>query len=361
MEYTRQNLSAIFSNFRIEDEVLDIHPFGSGHINDTFKVAAQNKNYLLQRINHSIFKNVEGLTKNLVGITNFLEEKIASEESQMQVLYSYKTNKDKFIHIDQDGKYWRVFDFIENAYSFDRAENADIAFEGGHTFGWFVRMLSDYPAGTLIETIPDFHNADYRIKAFKKSVLDNKAGRAGSVKPIIDELLMRVEEMTLIHQLGKEGKIPVRVTHNDTKINNILFNEGGKGICVIDLDTVMPGYVHFDFGDAIRTFTNTGDEDDDELDKISMDINLYKAFTKGFLSETKNILNPAEIEFLAFSAKYITYEQTIRFLTDFLNGDIYYKVKSPGHNLIRAKAQFALLESMEGQYEEMQRAIRERA
>ena len=347
------NLIKIFSQFKIDSKVLSIKPFGSGHINDTYKVETDEKNYLLQRINHEIFKNVEGLTANIIKVTEFLQEKIQGDHSDNQLLISNKTKSGEYVHRDEQGNYWRVFDFVENSKSFDLVENAELAFEGGKAYGWFVRMLADFPVNELVETIPDFHNADFRINNFRKAVKNDLAGRVAEVKGLISELEHRTQKMKKIQLLGEQGIIPTRVTHNDTKINNVLFNENNKGMCVIDLDTVMPGYVHFDFGDAIRTFTNTGDEDAIDLDGIEMNFEYFKALTTGFLSEAGDVLNKEEINTLAFSGKYIVFEQSARFLTDYLNGDVYYKTDYPNHNLVRTKAQVKLLQSIERQFDEM--------
>lgn len=348
-----EKLKNIYCQFDTQKNVISITPFGSGHINDTFKVISEGRNYLLQRINHEVFKDVEGLTSNLIKVTNFLKSKVIGN-SKRQVLNSIKAKNGNYFYKDEEGNYWRVFDFIENSNSYDIVENVDIAFKGGIAYGWFVKTLSEFSAKELVETIPGFHNAISRIDQFNQAVEENKAGRAKNVTDLIEALQARSEPMKLIQQMGDQGLIPKRVTHNDTKINNVLFNTENDGFCVIDLDTVMPGFVHFDFGDAIRTFTNTGNEDEADLSKISMNINLFEGFTRGFLSETKEVLTKDEIKYLAFSAKYIVYEQTIRFFSDYLNGDEYYKTKYPEHNLVRSKAQFKLLQSMEEQFGEME-------
>jgi Ser/Thr protein kinase RdoA (MazF antagonist) len=350
----KTNLQNIYSNFLIDDEIITIAPFGSGHINDTYKIKTTGKNYLLQRINHHVFKNVEGLTSNIIKVSEFLQQKLENVSSAKKLPMAHKSKTGKYIHRDDEGHYWRVFDFIENSQSFDRVENAELAYEGGRMYGWFVRMLADFPASELEDTIPNFHHALFRIANFQNAVINDLAGRTAQVKDLVLELEKRAEEMKKIQTLGDQGIIPKRVTHNDTKINNVLFDNKNKGICVIDLDTVMPGFVHFDFGDAIRTFTNTADEDEADPDKISMDINLFEGFAKGFLSETKDVLSNEEIKYLAYSAKYIVYEQTIRFFTDYLDGDTYYKTKYPEHNLVRTTAQFKLLQSMEEQFGEME-------
>ena len=275
----------------------------------------------------------------------------------MQVLISIPTQAGDYFVRELDGNYWRVFDFVHGSHSYDLVPGPGIAREGGRAWGWFVRMLSDFRVDGLEETIPDFHNAEFRITNFKNAVHGNVAGRLSGIRDLVDALLDRSEGMKKIHSLGREGRIPLRVTHNDTKINNVLFNQDDQWMCVIDLDTVMPGYVHFDFGDAIRTFTNMGDEDEQDLDKIAFNLSYFKAFAKGFLSETRGILEREELSSLAFSPLYIVYEQTIRFLTDYLEGDRYYKTRYADHNLVRSKAQFRLLEHMESSFKDMEEVI----
>jgi thiamine kinase-like enzyme len=221
-----------------------------------------------------------------------------------------------------------------------------------------MAMLADLPGEPLHETIPFFHHIGKRLDTFLNSVRSNSAGRAAGVSEEIDFVLKRAEEMKTIIRLGNDGKIPLRITHNDTKFNNILFDNNDKALCVIDLDTVMPGYVHYDFGDAIRTAANVASEDETDLSRIRMDIELYKAFSQGYLSEAKNTINDVEKEYLAFSPKLITYTMAVRFLTDYLDGDIYYKIHHPNHNIDRARAQLKLVKSMEEQYDEMQRTIK---
>ncbi len=340
----------LISQFQINEKPINVFPFGSGHINDTYKVETEGRNYLLQRINHSIFKDVEGLTGNFLKVTGHIREKLNSSNSGPQTLKLYPTHSNTYFLKDHEGNYWRLLDFIEDSSSYDLVENQTIAHEGGKAYGEFVKMLSDFPAETLVETIPKFHDIHFRLDNFRKAAKNDSAKRADDSKNEIDFIEARAEEMKCIIRLGTEGKIPLRVTHNDTKINNVLFDKTGKGICVIDLDTVMPGYIHYDFGDSIRTFTNTASEDEPDLSKVGMDPDYYAAFTRGFLEETKAILKTEELKYLAFSAKLMTYIIGLRFFTDHLEGDVYYKTKYPGHNLTRAKTQFKLLESMEGQF-----------
>ena len=348
-------LRNIGNQFLIEGEIIKVSPFGSGHINDTFKMETDNKNYILQRINGNIFHDIPGLMQNITCVSDYLINQIKGEE--LQVISPVKTKDGKFIHKDSFDESWRVMNFIENSLSLDHVENSEIAFEGGKTYGWFVKMLKDFPINKLKVTIPHFHDIQFRLDNFLKAMETDIRYRVELVPEDIDFVFSRAEEMKIIAELGNEDKIPLRVTHNDTKINNVLFNEENKGICVIDLDTVMPGYSLFDFGDAIRTFANSADEDEKDLHKISLNLEFFKSFSEGFLFETKHILTQEELDHLAFSAKYITFEQGVRFLTDYLEGDHYYKINYLNHNLFRARAQFKLLESMEENYEEMKKII----
>ena len=350
-----KKLVHIVRQFEVSEEIINIYPFGSGHINDTFKVEIIGKNFLLQRINHQIFKNVEGLTQNLINVTRHLHLK--NSNPAYEILNAIPLLNGKPLYKDDSGNNWRLFDFIENSISYDLVENTKLAFEGGKAYGNFIKLLDDFPAETLIETIPDFHNIDFRLNNFYKSVEVDVADRVKTVKSEIEFIKNRVNEMSRIRLLGLKGSIPLRVTHNDTKINNVLFNEAGHAKCVIDLDTVMPGYIHYDFGDAIRTFTNTALEDEKDLNKVSINMEYFEAFSKGFLSETSKVLNSIEIENLAFSAKLMTYIIGLRFLSDYLDGDTYYKTKYPEHNLQRARVQFKLLEDMENHFIKMQSII----
>ena len=353
------DLQDIAERFRTSGRVKQVFPFGSGHINDTFKVISTDKSYLLQRVNQHVFMDVRGLTSNLIRVVNYLFTLIENKPGQMQVLIPVRTTHGNYFYVDEEAGFWRMFDFVEGAKSVDRAEGVEIAEEGGKAFGWFIKNLEKFPIASLGETISGFHNAASRLETFRKSVTLDRKGRVEEVKEEIQFLEERAQEMMRIHELGQEGKIPTRVVHNDTKINNVLFDHNNKAICVIDLDTVMPGYVLHDFGDAIRTFTNKADEDEKEHSNIDVNLEFFRAFAEGFLSETLEMLNPSEIENLAFSAKYVTWEQAVRFLTDYLKGDLYYKTSYPEHNLVRARAQIWLLERMENRFNEMETIIHE--
>jgi hypothetical protein len=358
------NLKEIFDYFVTDSTFLKGEPYGSGHIHDTFRIETHEKDkddFILQRLNNKIFKNIPELQRNIERVTIHLSNKlrqIPGSDIKRECLCLIRAHDGKSWIIDKDGNYWRMYIFISNHRSYNIVDSPDKAFEGGKAIGRFQAMLSDMPGGPLFETIPSFHNIEKRLQTFNLKIRENPAGRVETVDSEIKEVLQRAEEMKIILRLGNEGKIPLRITHNDTKFNNILLDERDKALCVIDLDTVMPGYVHYDFGDAIRTAANTAPEDETDLTKIRMDINLFKAYSEGYLSETGDTLNEVEKEFLAFAPRLITYTIAVRFLTDFIDGDNYFKIHHEHHNLQRARAQLKLVKSMEEQYEEMKNIIR---
>jgi Ser/Thr protein kinase RdoA (MazF antagonist) len=360
----KHDLREIYVSFLTEGSFYDAGPYGSGHIHDTFRVktAEEGKDdYILQRLNSRVFKNIPELQENIERVTRHLYHKLESvpgADLKRECLTLIPANNGKSWIEDDEGSYWRMYIFISNHRSYDIVDTPDKAFEGGKAIGRFQAMLADLPGKPLHETIPYFHNIEKRLDTFNLTVKTDKVKRASSASGEIDFVLKRSEEMKIILQLGNCGKIPVRITHNDTKFNNILLDEKDKAMCVIDLDTVMPGYVHYDFGDAIRTAANIAAEDEKELSRVRMDIGLFKAYAEGYLSETRDTLNDVEKEYLAFAPRLITYTIALRFLTDYLDGDNYFKIHYENHNLQRAKAQLKLVSSMEEQYSEMQKIIK---
>ncbi len=337
------DLKEIFEYFNADGTFLNGEPYGSGHIHDTFRVETAEKekdDYILQRLNNKIFKNIPDLQHNIERVTVHLRNRLAAipgSDIKRECLILIPSRDGKTWIIDNDGNYWRMYIFISNHHSYNIVDSPDKAFEGGKAIGRFQAMLSDMPGEPLYETIPWFHDIENRLEAFNDKIKENPVGRVRSVSREIDQVLTRAEEMKIILRLGKEGKIPLRITHNDTKFNNILLDENDKALCVIDLDTVMPGYVHYDFGDAIRTAANTASEDEKELSKVKMDINLFRAYAEGYLSETGKTLNEVEKDMLAFAPRLITYTIAVRFLTDFIDGDNYFKIHHELHNLQRAQ------------------------
>jgi len=359
-------LKDLFDKFLVEGTFLEGKPFGSGHIHDTYLVRTAEPeldDYIFQRFNNNVFKDIQKVQENILRVTTHLREKlkkVPGSDVKRETLTLIPSKDDRLWVTDEKGNFWRAFIFIPRHRSYDVVSSSDKAFEGGRMVGRFQALLSDLGEPPLHETIPFFHNAAKRLETFYNKVSEDPVGRVKDVVPdcrFVDE---RAESMKTIHNLGKEGKIPVRITHNDTKFNNILFDEStGKALCIIDLDTVMPGLVHYDFGDAIRTAANKAAEDEKDLSKVEMDIELFRAYATGYLSEIKNVLNETEIDYLAFAPLVITFIQGVRFLTDYIDGDRYYKICHEHHNLQRARAQFQLVRSMERQYDDMRKIIGE--
>jgi len=358
------NLKTIFDSFITEGSFLKAEPFGSGHIHETYFIKtaeAEKDDYILQKINNSIFRNIAELQENIDRVTVHIRNKLASlpgSDIKRECLQMMPAKNGNSWYIDDKGNFWRVFVFISNHRSYDIVDSPSKAFEGGKAIGRFQALLADLPGKPLHETIPSFHDVEKRIDRFNNTLKRDSAGRVKETQSETGFMIKRTNEMRIIQKLGREGKIPVRITHNDTKFNNILFDENGKSLCIIDLDTVMPGYFHSDFGDAIRTGANVAAEDEPELSKIKMDISLFGAYAEGYLSEMRSTLNNIEKEYLAFAPLLMTFEQALRFLTDYLDGDIYYKIHHEKHNLQRTRAQIKLLESMEEQFGEMKRIIK---
>src|SRR5665648_150907 len=294
------NLKEIFDRFEAEGTFLKGEPYGSGHIHDTFRIETVEKDkddYILQCLNDKIFKNIPDLQDNIERVTGHLRNKllaIPGSDIKRECLNLIPSHNGKSWIKDKEGKYWRMYIFISNHRSYNIVDSPDKAYEGGKAIGRFQAMLSDMPGPPLVETIPWFHNIEKRLQTFNLKIEENPVERVSSVSEEINQFLSRAEEMKIILKLGKEGKIPLRITHNDTKFNNILFDENDKALCVIDLDTVMPGYVHYDFGDAIRTAANTASEDEKDLSLINLDISLFKAYSEGYLSETSETINAVE-------------------------------------------------------------------
>ena len=357
------NLNEISSAFLMNGEVVNIVAYGSGHINDTFHVKTSEESdpdYLLQRINQYVFTDVPGLMKNIELVTAHVREKMVNSgdfDASKHMLTLIPTHQRQFYHEDAAGNYWRMYYFLPNTTSYDIVETAQQAYEGGKAFGEFQACLSDMDARLLVETIPDFHNIEKRIATLKKVVNENPAGRVTEVKEELDFIMEREQAMNAILNMGKSGLLPLRITHNDTKFSNVLLDVHDKAQCVIDLDTVMPGYVAYDFGDAIRSSANTAAEDEAELEKIDVNLEIFEAFTAGFLSETGDFLSDAEVDSLVLGALLFPYLMGVRFLTDYIDGDKYYKINTPKHNLQRAKAQFQLLKKLEYNYDAINKIV----
>lgn len=354
------NPQTVAAAFCLKGTPITITPYGNGHINDTFLLTCKDgeseRKYILQRINSSIFQDPPALMENMANVTAFLRKNIAQKggNPERETLNVIKTKSGENYHIDSCHSYWRVFLFIDDTVCLEKIENPRDFYDSGVAFGNFQRQLAAYPAETLHETIPLFHHTPSRFLAFQKALKENPLGRAEMVQTEIDFALARKGDTHMLTDLLERGELPLRVTHNDTKINNILFDASTKkALCVIDLDTVMPGLSLYDFGDSIRTGANTGAEDEPDLSKVELDLSLFEAFTEGFLKGCAGSLTPQEVSLLPMGAKLMTYECGIRFLTDFLLGDTYFKIHRENQNLDRARTQFKLVADMETKWKEM--------
>ena len=349
-------MTDILKVFKFEGEAVSKEPYGSGHINSTFLVVTNTgKRYILQKINNKIFPDVEGLMNNITLVTEHLKKKYTEPR---RVLNLIKTIDDKSF-AEVDGEYWRAYDFVEDSLCLQLPENNDDFYESAVAFGSFGEALSDFPVEKLVEVIPDFHNTPSRFKKFHEVLEKDPLGRAALVQEEIKFCLDREEEMGTLQRLRNDKVLPDRVTHNDTKLNNVLLDKDTrKSLCVIDLDTVMPGLCLYDYGDSIRFGASTALEDEKDLSKVSMSLDLFKIYTKGFVSALPN-LTKEEKENLPLGAKTMTFECGMRFLTDYLDGDHYFAVHREGHNLDRARTQFKLVADMESKWEEMNKVVME--
>lgn len=360
------DMDIIALKFGISGELVSFDKYGNGNINGTFILEFDNggkhEQYILQKINTEVFKNPFELMENIVGVTGHIKQYYAEKgiDSSRRTLEFLSCDNGDYCFIDENGNCWRMYKYIDKARTYDTIDNADLFREAGRAFGEFQNILSTYDVSTLYDTIPDFHNTAKRFEAFCKAVQNNEAGRLETVKNEVGFVLARENDTHVLTDLIAEGKLPLRVTHNDTKINNILFDEKtNEGICVIDLDTVMTGLSLYDFGDCIRSGANKTAEDDPNTDNVGIDLNLYEAFVSGYLSSAGKALTDTEEEYLPFSAKLLTFECGMRFLTDYLNGDTYFRITYPEHNLDRCRNQFKLVEDIENNMDKM-KAITEK-
>lgn len=351
----------ILQHFAIPNEVADPKPLKIGFINDSFIVRAINKgekSYFLQRINHHIFQNVEGLQQNIRKVTDHIRRKLqeaGETDIDRKVLELVPTKDGKLYYCTPEGDYWRVYVLIENASSQEKVTPASAEL-AGEAFGRFQCQLADLPFNELCESIPNFHNIEFRLQQLDEALAADAVGRKAACADIIEAINSRREEMCLAERLFREGKLPKHINHCDTKVNNILFDEAGRPICIVDLDTVMPGFVLSDFGDFMRTAANTGMEDDPNLENIHVDLEIFEAYTRGYLKQA-TFLSEIEKELLPYGCRLLSYMQTVRFFTDWLNGDTYYKIQYPEHNLVRTRAQLRLVEEQEKVSDQMKAII----
>ena len=356
-----ETVKKIMSNFDISGEIDEVKSIVTGHINTTYRVTMGNKKYTLQTINKYVFKNPPAVMQNILAVTEFLKEKIkmAGGDADRECLTVIKTIDGAPYFEDEKGQFWRLYVFVDNSYTVDTVETSAQLKSAGEGFGRFQAMLSDFPMDKLLETIPAFHDTSLRLNQLLKAVEDDPAGRAESVREEIDFFVKRKDIMCSLVKMTEEGRLPLRVVHNDTKFNNILIDEhSGKALCVIDLDTVMPGLSVLDFGDAIRFAANSAEEDETDLNKVYINMELYEAFADGFMSEIGQSLTKCEIENMPLGALVITLELASRFLADHIMGDKYFKIHREGQNLDRARCQMKLALSMEENMNKMQDIIK---
>ena len=350
-------MEKVLSRFQFEGRPLSCERYGEGHINRTYLIVTDSRRrYILQCISRAAFHNIPALMQNIEAVTAYLAQRSEDPRASLRLIPDAEGG---FWVRDEAGEYWRVYDFIEDSICLQTPETPEDFYQSGVAFGSFQRMLHDFPAETLSETIPNFHNTPNRYRIFHETLRADRLNRAESVRREIDFVLAREAEAGILLDMCAKGELPLRVTHNDTKLNNVMLDsKTRKALCVIDLDTVMPGLVAYDFGDSIRFGASTAKEDERDLDKVGLDLSLYRRFCEGFIPAC-GALAEKEIETLPLGAKLMTLECGLRFLTDYLDVDRYFSVARPGHNLDRARTQFKLVAETERRWDEIQRIVRE--
>lgn len=351
----QHELQAIVARFDIQGQVADVKPLGNGLINTTYKVTTQGDapDYVLQHINNQIFPDVDMLMGNIVAVTDHIRRKLQAANTpdlERKCLRFIPAKDGKYYYFD-GAKYWRIMVFIPDTKTMTEV-TPETSYIVGETFGQFQSWLSDIPV-QLGETIKDFHNMEFRLQQLREAVNENKSGRLSQVQDLVAAIEERADEMCRGERLYREGKLPKRICHCDTKVDNILFDRNGDVLCVIDLDTVMPNFIFSDFGDYLRSAANTGKEDDPDLSNVSFNMDIFRSFTKGYLHSAGVFLTPVEIENLPYAAKLFPYMQAVRFLADYIDGDLYYKTQYPEHNLVRTRAQWKLFQSADAHEPEM--------
>lgn len=357
-----EQIANAVKHFSLCGEVRGFIPYGNGHINDTFKVVCNDENnidreYILQSVNNNVFKEPQKVMENIEKVTTYLRQFV---EDEREVLSLIPTLDGKTYYEDENGFFWRMYNFITDSVCIDRIESDEDFYQSAVAFGNFQRMLTNFPAETLHETIPNFHNTPSRYRDFLKAVEEDKCGRAASVKEEIEFIKAREAFYSVLLDSNKEGKLPLRVSHNDTKSNNVMLDaKTRKPLCVIDLDTIMPGFSVTDFGDSIRFGANTAAEDEKDLSKVQLDLHLFEVYAKGFLEGCDGQLGDDEIMLLPEGAKMMTIECGMRFLADYLAGDTYFKIHYPEQNLDRCHTQLKLVAEMEAHWDEMKNIVKQ--
>ena len=359
------DLRAVARMFDMRADFVLGDSYGSGHINDTycavFDQAGLRLRYILQRINTNVFRTPEQLMENIERVTRHSLERLLESghpEAYRRTLVCVPSVDGRPYARDAEGGVWRVYPFIERARGYDELETNEQAYQAARAFGSFQKLAADLGGGRLHETIPDFHNTPKRLEALRRAVEEDRAGRAAEVAAEIGFVMDRADDCSVITDLLARGEIPERVTHNDTKLNNVLLDDvTAEGVCVIDLDTTMPGSALYDFGDMVRTAVPTAKEDDTDLARLDVRMDRFDALVRGYLGTAGSFLNPVEVAHLPFAGKLLTFECGIRFLTDYVQGDVYFKIKRPGHNLDRCRNQFAFVAALERRMEEMEAVV----
>ena len=346
-------MEQLFNAFQFDGDLVSMTHYGNGHINDTYRVITTTNQYIIQRINHYVFKQPEQLMANYRLVTEYLKTIVSDPLRETLTIIPTKDNKD--LYISEDGNYYRAILFIDHCLCLETMTGPEDFYQTGIAFGTFQTQLSNFDASKLYESIPNFHNTPKRLETFKQALQNASEERKISAKTEIDFILSHEQDAHALYNMN----LPLRVTHNDTKLNNILFDEQTKkALCIIDLDTIMPGFVANDFGDSIRSGATYSKEDEPNVDLVTLDLPLYEAFFKGFVEGAKSILTPEEIQSLPVGAKTITLEQAIRFLTDYLENDVYYKIDYPEHNLVRTRTQIKMVQEMEKHHEFIQSLLK---
>lgn len=357
----QKRLSEVFDMFTTNGDFINAEPFGSGHINDTYLVTSSTHKYVLQKVNHNIFPEVEKMNQNIVkALKQFYKNQRAGRENRFKNLEIIFCKNGKNHFKDNNGNFWRLMNFVSDSISFDVVEKPETALEAAKAYGYFQKNLIDVDPDDFFPVIEDFHNLEMRLNSFKNALNNNPENRNETAFAEIEFVKSHEHLSTKLNALLENNQIPIRLTHNDTKINNVLFDkETLKGIAVIDLDTIMPGTVLFDFGDMVRTFTSPAAEDEKDLTKVVLRLEVFEAMAKGYLSELRDELSASEIDNLVFGGKIMTFMIGLRFLTDYLEGDIYYKTTYNNHNLVRSRTQFKLLREIESKEVILNQIIRD--
>ena len=354
-------IEEIAQEFKLEGKIINIKENKTGNINKTYLIITDKKKYILQKINTLVFNEPYLLMQNIENVTNYYKKYLKKNggDTERETLSVIKTKEGINLYRNED-EYYRMYNYVDNAITYDKSESEEMFYNVGKALGHFVKVLNNYPMESLNETIPNFHNSKVRFKNFLKDIKKDPCNRVKNVCPEIVYIIQREDELKSIVDLLEKGEIPLRVTHNDTKINNVLIDsETNKAICVIDLDTVMSGSALYDFGDAIRSGASTTFEDDQNLNNVGINIEYFRSFTTAYLSETRDILKKEEIDNLVLSCKVITLELAMRFLNDYINGDTYFKCDYENHNLVRCRNQLKLVSEIEKNYDQMLKIVKE--